>query len=178
MVFCLWGCASPGPAVRDLEGNNIDPFAAQPGKAVVLIFISNDCPISNSYAPELNRLYERFRVRGAAFWLVHADPSETPAAIAAHARDYKLNVPELRDPRHDLVKLAKVAVTPSAAVFGPNRRLLYHGRIDDRFADLGQQRPEAQHHELMDVVAAVVEHRPVPVTVTQTVGCYIPEAQH
>jgi AhpC/TSA family protein len=161
--------------VSDLQGNRVDPFTGKPAVAVTLVFVSNDCPISNRYVPELNRLYERFAAQGIVFWLVHADPSETSAIIRAHAQEYELRVPELRDPKHELVRMAQVAVTPSAAVFTPDGRLLYRGRIDDRFVALGRERPEAQRHDLAEALEAVVNHRPVAVAVTPAVGCYIPE---
>lgn len=175
--LCLLGCASPRPGITDLHNRPLNPFADQSATAVVLIFISNDCPISNRYAPEINRLYVRFSEQRIVFWLVHPDPGETRQEIGKHAREYQLTVPELRDPQHELVKLAKVDVVPSAAVFLHDRRLVYHGRIDDRFVELGRERPEAVHHELADVLEALVNHHPVPVANATAIGCYIPEAQ-
>jgi hypothetical protein len=143
----------------------------------VLVFISNDCPIANRYAPELNRLYSRFTQQCIVFWLVHPDPGETSEAIGKHAKEYQLAAPELRDPRHELVKLAKVDVVPSAAVFLPDRRLVYHGRIDDRFVELGRERPEALHHDLENVLEALLNRHPVPVANATAIGCYIPDAR-
>ena len=110
----------------------------------VLVFTRTDCPISNRYAPELQRLGRRFRGRGVTFRLVYPDPAETPAAIREHARAFGLGTDVLRDPRHALVRLAGATVTPEAAVFvaGPSGpRLVYRGRIDDRAVDLGRARP-------------------------------------
>jgi hypothetical protein len=154
----------------------VDIFNADNGSVTVLIFISNDCPIANRYAPEIRRLHDRFSQRGVAFWLVHADPSETPAQIREHSRQYDLNLPEIRDPHHQLVRLAIAEVTPSAAVFAPGKTLVYHGRIDDRFVELGRERPEAMHHDLADAVEALLDHRAVHISAAKAVGCYIPTA--
>ena len=71
--------------VADLNDHLIDPFdEARAGKAVVFLFVSVDCPISNRYAPEARRLEERFAPEGVAFWLVYPNASETPAAIRRH----------------------------------------------------------------------------------------------
>ena len=49
--------ATPIPAgVIDLQGKPANPFALRSKKAVVLIFVRPDCPISNHYAPEIERL--------------------------------------------------------------------------------------------------------------------------
>src|SRR5438876_1152232 len=38
----------------DLSGTAIDPLTHITNKAVVLIFVSSECPISNRYAPEIS----------------------------------------------------------------------------------------------------------------------------
>jgi len=177
MALCLLGCASSRPVATDLKDHAVNPFADKSATAFVLVFISNDCPIGNRYAPEINRLYARFKGQRVAFWLVHPDPAETCEDIRNHARQYQLTVPELRDPHHELVKFAKVDVVPSAAVFLTDGRLVYHGRIDDRVVALGKERPEAMHHDLADVLEAMVNRQAVSVATSTAIGCYIPQAQ-
>jgi peroxiredoxin len=176
LAFCLVlssGCRSMPSDIVDLEGNHQDPFNQSHTEVVVFFFISNDCPISNRYAPEMRRLAERFTSRGVRFWLVHPDPQETSADIRKHATEYQLPIPVLRDPKHGIVQLAQVQVTPSAAVFKTDRTLQYHGRIDNRFVDFGKERPEATSHELVDAIEAVLARRPVLTPATTAVGCYI-----
>src|SRR5687767_11362452 len=75
--------------VTDVENRPVDPFAVSPGtKAVVLIFVSADCPVSNRYAPVVRRLHDAFRAQGVRFWLVYPNPADSPAVIRAHVRDY------------------------------------------------------------------------------------------
>jgi hypothetical protein len=52
-------------------------------------------------------------------------------------------------------------------------RVVYRGRIDDRYVDLGLERPAATTHDLADALAAVVAGKPVPHPNTQAVGCFI-----
>jgi len=175
-VGCLLfgGCMAPRQTALDLNGSPVNVFVASPASVTVLLFISNDCPIANRYAPEFRRLHDRFASRGVSFWLVHADPAENPADIREHARQYQLELPEIRDPQHHLTKLAKAEVTPSAAVFSPGMTLVYRGRIDDRFVELGRERPAATRHDLAEAIEAVLDHKPVLVSATKAVGCYIP----
>jgi hypothetical protein len=63
-------------------------------------------------------------------------------------------------------------VTPEAAVYASGR-IVYHGRIDDRYVDLGLERPSPTVHDLGDALAAVLAGRPVKHPVTQPVGCFI-----
>ena len=167
------GTAAEAFTVLDLAGHRVDPFAEESAKAIVLIFVGLECPISNRYAPELRRLDEQFS--SVQFWLVYADPDASPDAIEKHLKDYKLPRKVLRDPRHDLVRLSQVRVTPEAAVFLPGRRLAYHGRIDNRYVELGRERPEATQHDLQNVLEAIRQGKPVPYATAKAVGCYIPD---
>ena len=79
----------------------------------------------------------------------------------------------LRDPRHELVKIARAAVTPEAAVFDRTRSLAYRGRLDDRYVSLGVARPVPTRHDLAEAIAAILAGRPVREPVTPAVGCFI-----
>lgn len=170
----LLALAATAPAgVVDLENRAVDPFEATAGaRAVVFLFTATDCPISNRYAPEIQRLYRAYADRGVKFFLVYPNPADTPAMIREHAKSFGYPAEALRDPRQALVKVAKATIAPEAAVF-VRRRLVYHGRIDDRFVDLGVDRPEPTVRDLDEALAAVLAGKPVPHPVTQAVGCYI-----
>ena len=167
--------SSSALTVFDLAGHALDPFDATDAKAIVFIFISTDCPISNRYAPEIRRVEEEFARSGVRFWLVYADADTSSDAIQKHVKDFHLPQQVLRDPRQTLVRLAQARVTPEGAVFLPGGRLVYHGRIDNRYADLGKERPEATQHDLEEVLKAIVQGKPVPYSTAKAVGCYIPE---
>jgi hypothetical protein len=140
---------------------------------LVFCFVSTDCPISNRYAPELRRLQERFASRGVKFWLVYPNADETTDEIRRHLKEYALPITALRDSRHALVTRAAAKVTPEAAVFLPEGKLVYHGRIDDRFPSLGQERPEPTRRDLIEILDALLEGRTLPFSTTPAVGCRI-----
>jgi hypothetical protein len=161
--------------VQTLAGAPVDPLQAPPGtKAIVFIFTSTECPISNRYAPEVRRLAETFGPKGVVFRLVYPDPADKEPAIRSHlaAFSYAGVVEALRDPEHALVGFVKATITPEAAVY-VNGRVVYHGRIDDRYVDLGVERPAATVHDLGNALTAVLAGAPIKTPVTQAVGCYI-----
>jgi len=161
------------PPLSDLDGRSVDPLGRKDIEATVFVFVRTDCPISNRYAPDVRRLGESFGGRGIAFWLVFVDPGESSEAIRAHLREYDYGVEALRDSAHMLVQLAGARVTPEAAVFGPDRELLYRGRIDDRHSGFGRVRPRATSRDLERALVAVLSgEKPSPST-TDAVGCYI-----
>ena len=139
----------------------------------VLIFTSVDCPVSSRYAPEIRRLHERFAADGVRFSLVFANPHDTPAAVRDHVKAFGYRLEVIVDPRQDLVKRTGATVTPEAAVFDRRGRLVYRGRIDDRYVDLGVDRQTPTTHDLEDAVAATLAGRPVVNPITRAVGCYL-----
>jgi hypothetical protein len=163
--------------VVTLEGQPVDPFQAEPSvRATVFVFIRTDCPIANRFAPTLEQLRRTFEPRGVRFWLVYVDPNEPAAAIRAHLAEYALHARALRDPRHSLVAFTGATVTPEAAVYvirekGP--RLVYRGRIDDRYVDFGRVRPRPSTHDLQQALEAALAGRTVTPATTPAVGCVI-----
>jgi len=165
--------ATASVRVLDLENRRIDPFQASVGaKAVVFLFTATDCPISNRYAPEIQRVYQAYADKGVTFFLVYPNPADTPALIREHVKSFGYKAQPLRDPKHDLARFTGATITPEAAVYAGGR-LVYRGRIDDRYVELGLERPTATTHDLADAIAAAVAGKPVPHATTQAVGCFI-----
>ncbi|MCY3776783.1 MAG: redoxin domain-containing protein [Candidatus Aminicenantes bacterium] len=174
ILWIFWGYGS-GPSelnLTSLSGERVDPFAAVDSPSVFL-FLRSDCPISNRYAPELRRLHEAFSPRGVRFWLVYVDPQEEAGSIRRHAGEFQLPGEILRDSGHDLVRLTGARVTPEAAVFDAGGRLVYRGRIDDRYTDFGKARARPNRRDLMLALESVLQGEPVAEPVTPAVGCFI-----
>ena len=158
----------------DLENHPVDPFQASPGvKAFAFLFVSVECPVSNRYAPEIRRMSDAFTARGVAFRLVYPNPAETPDAIRTHVKDYSLPVSVLRDPKQALVAFTKATITPEAALYNASMQRVYLGRIDDRYVNIGLERPAATRHDLQDALTAVLSGARISEPATQAVGCYI-----
>ena len=177
LACCLFPATARSPqSAFGLEGKPVDPIKSSQGKITVLIFVRTDCPISNRYAPLLQRLNDSFSGK-AKFWLVYPDKKTTATEIAAHLKQFQSSIPALRDPDHSLVKLASATITPEAAVFDAQGRLLYHGRIDNWYEDAARSRPAATTHELQNAVEAALGGKPAPVATAPAIGCYISDLE-
>jgi len=167
------GCGSKPATALDLAGRPVDPLQTTNAKAILLLFVSSSCPISNRYAPEFRRLHERFAPRGVTIWRVYPDADDTAAVIQEHQREFGLPGDALRDPQHALVNLAGARVTPEVAVFLPGGRRVYHGRIDDWYTDFGKSRPEPTRRDLQEALESVLAGRSVSNATTTAIGCQI-----
>lgn len=143
-------------------------------RAVALFFIAAECPISNRYAPEINRLVADYSARGVAFYGVHSDPDIGPAAALRHARDYSFDFPVLLDPAQILAGKTGVILTPTAVILSPAGELLYRGSIDNRYLDFGKYRGAGVKPDLRLALDAVTAGKPVPEKYTKPVGCALP----
>jgi len=175
---------SSSPVARlgvDLDGRPVTDLAGPGTRVVVLIFAASDCPISNRYVPEIARLSKEFSGSDAShpearIWWVFPNAGDTAAVVARHNREFDIHEDTLLDPRQTLVKRARAAITPEAAVFlvrGGDLDEAYHGRIDDRYLSLGQERPQASHHDLEDAIRAALAGQQVPPPGGPSVGCSI-----
>jgi hypothetical protein len=165
-------CFAPASPLRDnlseVEDAMIGTLAM-----TVLIFVSIECPISNRYAPEIRRLHDEFAVRGVRFRLVYPNPLDGDAAVRTHLQEFGYPAIGERDDDHTLVKMAGATITPEAAVFDGQQRLVYRGRIDDRYVELGRERPAATQHDLRNALTALLAGEAVNNARTQAVGCFI-----
>jgi len=168
---------SPHVQVFDLSGNSVEPLADRQARVIVFVFVRTDCPISNRYAPVIQDLSHRFTARGVSFWLVYLDPHQKVQEVRQHIKDYAYDLHVALDPKHILVKIAGVQVTPEVAVFSPQAQLLYRGRIDNRYVDFGKARPAPTRNDLELTLDAILSGRPVPQETTPAVGCYISDLE-
>jgi hypothetical protein len=161
--------------VQALSGAPLDALQAPAGtKAIVFLFTSTDCPVSNRYAPEVRRIAEAFGSKGVVFRLVYPSPSEDATAIREHMAAYSYDgiAEAVRDPKLALVKFVGATITPEVAIFAGGR-IVYRGRIDNRYVDLGRERPAPTRRDLFDALTATVAGKQVPHATTQAVGCFI-----
>jgi hypothetical protein len=165
----------PLPASTDLDGHPLDPLAyLSLRRATVLLFITNDCPISNSYAPEIHRLCDAYMKQGIAIYLVYSDSDLSLADVRKHYQDFGYKCPAVFDSKHELATKTGATVTPEAAVYLPNGQRVYRGRINDLYLDYGKARYSATTSDLKDVLESIAQNHPLPAHTTQAVGCPIP----
>jgi hypothetical protein len=177
-LLCLLCSVARGaqPWGTDLDGRPVDLLAPHGTRAVVLFFAASDCPIANRYIPEIERLEQQYSPSGVQFWWVYPNPRDTAAVVRQHDAQFDIRSHALLDTDQHLTHMAHVTVTPEAAVFvpsGANLREVYRGRIDDRYLELGRERPAATRHVLEQAIAAVLADRTVPSPGGPTIGCSI-----
>ena len=173
VLVLLFLAGAPQFQLRDTQGSIHTPGEWSGHKAILLFFVTTDCPIANSYVPEMNRIRDAYAAQGVLVYAVQADTTTPDADVARYARDYRYGFPLLLDPRQALVGLTGARVTPEAVVLAPDGKVLYHGRIDNRVEDFGKQRPQATERDVRDALDAILAGKPVARPATKSIGCAI-----
>jgi hypothetical protein len=160
----------------DLDGRPVTQLAPAGSRAVILFFAASDCPVSNRYIPEIQRLTRQFESSGVRVWFVYPNPGDTAKVVRAHDQEFSITANTALDNKQSLTQMAHATTTPEAAVFipeGGGLREVYRGRIDDRYLALGTERPQATRHDLEEAIRAVLAAKPVPQPGGPPVGCSI-----
>jgi len=175
IVMLLGGSLSG--QTRDIDGRPIAPF--QPaGKANVLLFVQTDCPISNSYAPEIQRICKMYESRGVGCSLAYEDVRVDAAAVRKHIKDFSYTgIAATIDTSRALADRARATITPTAVVVDGSGTVRYRGRIDNFYASLGKPRQQVTEHDLVDALDAILAGKPVARPETEALGCFITRPQ-
>jgi hypothetical protein len=170
--------ASRGPAqIRDVDGRALTPFKPT-GAASVIFFVATDCPISNTYAPEIQRVCRDYAPRGVSCSLIYEDVETSSTRldddVRKHLKEYRYSaVPAAVDRSRAIAKQAKATVTPQAVVIDRTGEIRYRGRIDNFYAAFGKTRQQVTEHDLRNALDAVLAGKPVAKPETEALGCYI-----
>jgi mono/diheme cytochrome c family protein len=141
-------------------------------KAFVIVCTNTTCPLVQKYLPKLKRLDEKYRSRGVQFLALNVGQGDSVREMAAHALEYDLAFPSVKDQQGRSVRALGVGRTPEAVVLTADFVLKYRGRIDDQYR-LGGAASGATHEDLENAIAAVLAGREVPVAETEVDGCRI-----
>ena len=178
-VLALIAATRVAVTILDIDGRPLHPFEPA-GMANVIFFVATDCPISNSYAPEIQRVCREYGPRGIGCSLMYEDLDTSSSGarlddeVRKHLREYRYaDIPAAVDRWRTIAKHAKASVTPQAVVIDQAGAIRYRGRIDNFYAALGKPRQQVTEHDLRDALDAVLSGRPVPKVETEALGCYI-----
>ncbi|MCS6850625.1 MAG: redoxin domain-containing protein [Gemmataceae bacterium] len=158
--------------LTDADGKpwGLDRFKG--ANAIVVVFLSFECPLSKEYSPVLAELAQKYEPKGVRFLGISMS-DETSAAAAQQARDFGLPFPVWADPAFKAVDALKAEVTPEAFVLDRQRVVRYRGRIDDTYSARLRRKPQTTRFDLRDAIDAVLAGRPVAEPATQAIGCPI-----
>ena len=95
------------------------------------------------------------------------------ADVKAFIGKYHIGFPITIDSSKILASTLKATITPEAYLLGPEKKILYHGSIDNWIKDLGMQSARPTVFYLRDAIDQSLAHLPVRIPYNKPVGCLI-----
>ena len=162
-----------GVRVTDVTGHH-HRIGVSAGKVqpAVLVFLDTACPVATRYVPALNTLHGDAQARGVALYGVLSNPAIGWREGADFVNDFGVTFPVILDSAGDLALRLGPRVTSESFVISAGDRLVYRGRIDDRFAAVGRLRTRIGSHDLRRVIEAVAAGGAVEPYGTEAIGCF------
>ena len=138
LILCLFlvPASQAGAAAMDFtlpgtDDKNHTLADYKDSKAVVVIFISTRCPVSNGFNQRMVELAKMYQSKGIVFLGINSNKMENMPEIKKHVDENGFPFIVLKDNKNVVADLYKAKVTPEVFVHNNVRELLYHGRIDD-----------------------------------------------
>src|SRR5690606_30325296 len=97
-------------------------------------------------------------------------PDDSPSKMREEIEEWGYTFPYLLDESQDVAKAYQAACTPDLFLFGPDKKLVYRGQLDESRPSNGRQ---ATGKDLREAIAALIEgSTPLEVQVP-SIGCNI-----
>ena len=154
------------------------PLLAQAaGQIRVELFLAVECPISNRYVPELNRLADTYLSQGIAFIAYFPEPGLTQPRLDQWAKDFAIHFPVALDSNAIRARKSGATLTPEVAIYKA-AQLVYRGRIDDRYVSWGKSRPQPSKRDLAETLDQLLAGKQPAPRFTKAWGCFIETGTH
>ena len=162
-----------GVRVVDVKGHH-HRIGVATGKVqpAVLVFLDTACPVATRYVPTLNALNAEAEAHSVALYGILSNPAITWQASADFVDEFGITFPVILDSAGDLALRLGPRVMSEAFVISTADRIVYRGRIDDRFAAVGKLRTRISSHDLRSVIEAMADGSPPKPYATEAVGCF------
>ena len=158
--------------LKDVDGKSWSWQDFADSQYVVVVFCGVECPLVKLYAARLQELHEEFESRGVQFVAINSNQHDSLQEIQAFVRRNALQFPMLKDPGNKIADAFGAERTPEVFVLDDQRRLVYHGGIDDEYT-YGRQKARSINHFLRDALVELLESGVAQTPTTEFPGCYI-----
>lgn len=155
-------------SLKDYNGKLHSLSDFKNSKAIVLIFVSTQCPVSNAYNERMAKLYSQYKDKNVKIIGINSNKAETAEEIKKHAAEKNLQFAILKDENNIVADKFEASSTPEAYVLNGNLEVVYHGRIDDN-----RKAGDVQTSDLSVAIDEILAGKAVSNPKTKAFGCSI-----
>jgi peroxiredoxin len=164
---------APSFALPGVDGHERTLESYDDADVLVLIQSCNHCPYVQGWEGRMKAIQRDYADRGVRIVALNSnDPARSPDdsfdEMVARAEHEGFNFDYLYDSDQSVARALGSERTPEVFAFDRDRRLVYHGAIDDHRDDR-----EVGRHYLREALDAVLAQGTPPITETPAVGCTV-----
>lgn len=160
--------------LQGTDGQEYSLSSFKDHEILAVIFSCNHCPYVQAWESRMVQIQADYKEKGVQFVAINANdaskyPDDNFEAMKARVMEKGFNFPYLRDKSQEVAREYGAERTPEVFLFDADRKLIYHGTIDDNYDD-----PEAvEATYLRDAIEAGLVGGTPEVQTTTPVGCTI-----
>jgi peroxiredoxin len=169
------GANAPSFTLKNVDGKNVSlaDFSAKP--AVCVVFTCNHCPFAKAYEDRIIELQKEYASKGVQFVLINPNdpvvqPEDSFEKMQKRAQEKSYPFPYIIDETQDIARAYGAFRTPEAYLLDSNRKLVYHGLIDDN-----TEVKDVKTHHLKNAIENLLADTPDQIDPkdTKAFGCTI-----
>jgi thiol-disulfide isomerase/thioredoxin len=172
------GTQAPNFKLLDVISNEyktLDELIPNGTLATVVMFICNHCPFVKHIESELVKTAADYQAKNIAFIAISSNdvslyPDDSPEKMLETAKNHHYSFPYLYDETQQTALAYQAACTPDFYIFDQAKKCVYRGQFDD--SRPGNDKP-VTGKDMRHALECMVNHQPVPVNQTPSMGCNI-----
>jgi peroxiredoxin len=141
--------------------------------AVLVIFMCNHCPYVKAKVDAINEIQNKFKGKVAVVGINSNDPVAYPDDsfdnMKKFAKERAINFFYLVDETQQVAKKYGAVCTPDPFLFDKDRRLVFHGRIDNAM----KPEDKATEKTMISNIEKLLSGQPIPKDFDPSIGCSI-----
>lgn len=168
------GSPAPDFNILGVDGKTYALNSFTDKKALIVIFSCNHCPYVQAYEDRIKQIQADYASRGVSVVTINSNedkgyPEDSFENMKKRAAEQKFNFLYLRDEDQSVARAYDATHTPEIFLFNNQRKLAFHGKIDDNW----QEPSKVQNPYLRNALDELLAGKEISVPETFTIGCTI-----
>lgn len=167
------GSSAPGFNLPAVDGKSYSLDSFKDKKLLIIAFTCNHCPYVQAYEDRIKQIQtdykEQLQIAAINSNEDENYPEDSFEEMKKRSALKQFNFPYLRDETQVVAKAYGSTHTPEIFLFDENRKMVFHGKIDDNWQDEKNVKTKYLRNAIEEILAG----KKISVPETFTIGCTI-----
>jgi peroxiredoxin len=168
------GSKIPEFNLTGIDDKNYSLESFQDKRGIIVVFSCNHCPYVQAYEGRMKNIQQDYGEKGIELIAINPNnasthPDDSFENMKKRASEQQFNFIYLRDEDQSVAKAFDATHTPEIFLFNGERKLVYHGKIDDNW----QEPDKVVNHYLKNAIDEMLNGTEISVPETYSIGCTI-----